>query len=141
MKTPEQNEPANNDPLQQRSRELFDTSVANQDARTRSRLNQARQAALDVARGSATATPMRWLVPVGSAAALGLVVLTSVQFMRSGNETPVMEQPNAVASTVDDLEILTSSDELEMLQDVDFYAWLETQQEGAVGGANTSEAG
>ncbi len=137
----EQNEPVNGDRLEQLSRELFDASVANLDARTRSRLNQARQAALDAARGPAAVSPVRWLVPVGSAAALGLVVLTSAQFMRASNEAPVAEEANVVASTVDDLEILTSSDELEMLQDVEFYAWLETQPEAASGRSDASEAG
>jgi hypothetical protein len=125
--------------LEQRSRELFDDSVASLDARTRSRLNQARQAALEAARGHAASGPARWLLPVGSAAALVLVVLTSVQFMRSGNEVPVIEEPGMVASTVDDLEILTSTDELEMLKDVEFYAWLETQQ--GMGESASSEAG
>lgn len=141
MNTPEQDKATNDDRLEQRSRELFDDSVANLDARTRSRLNQARQAALDAARGPAAASPMRWLLPVGSAAALGLVTLTTVQFMRSGNEAPVMEESTVVASTMDDLEILTSSDELEMLKDVDFYAWLETQPEGAAGNGDAGEAG
>jgi len=114
--------------LEQRSRELFDDSVASLDARTRSRLNQARQAALEAARGHAASGSARWLLPVGSAAALVLVVLTSLQFMRSGNDAQVNDEPGTIASTVDDLEILTSTDELEMLKDVDFYAWLETQQ-------------
>lgn len=124
--------------LEQRSRELFDDSVASLDARTRSRLNQARQVALDAARGHASG-PARWLLPIGSAAALVLVVLTSLQFMRPDNEVPVMDEPGVVASTVDDLEILISTDELEMLKDVEFYAWLETQQ--GVGESASSEAG
>lgn len=124
-------------PMEQRSRELFDETVANLDARTRSRLNQARHAALDAARGQPVASPVRWLLPVGSAAAVAMVALTTVQIMRPGAEAPVVVESATLAS-VDDFEILTSSDELEMLQDVDFYAWLETQDSEA--GA-TSEAG
>lgn len=126
--------------LEQRSRELFDNSVANLDARTRSRLNQARQAALQAAGAKSTHTRFgaRWLMPVGSAAALMLVVLTSVQVMRPGRDT--LTNGSAVANTVDDVEILTSSDELEMLQNVDFYAWLDTQDDEATA-SESSEAG
>jgi len=124
--------------VEQRSRELFDAQVANLDARTRSRLNQARQAALDAARGQQAASPARWLLPVSSAAAVALVALTTVQIMRPNVEVPVVAESAVLASTVDDVEILTSSVELEMLQDMDFYAWLETQGSDA---STASEAG
>ncbi len=57
------------DPLEERSRELFEDSVERLDARTRSRLNQARQRALDeMKKGSGPALlarrPARW--PGGS---------------------------------------------------------------------------
>jgi hypothetical protein len=141
VNTPVQDESVKDERLEQRSRELFDTRVANLDARTRSRLNQVRQAALDAARGPAVGSPARWLLPVGSAAALGLVVLTATQFMRPGNEAPVIEEATALASTVDDLEILASSDDLEMLRNMEFYAWLETQPEGALNDVASGEAG
>ena len=123
--------------LERRSREGFDERVANLDGRTRSRLNQARQAALAAARGQAGShmarspafLSSRWWLPVGSAAALALVSLSTVQLMRA-NRDDASSAPVAVASTVDDVEILTSNDELDMLQNVDFYAWLDTQQDG-----------
>ncbi|MGC3981558.1 MAG: hypothetical protein QM808_09880 [Steroidobacteraceae bacterium] len=125
-------------PLEQRSREIFDQQVAGQDARTRSRLNQARQAALEVARAQAghghSPLRARWMVPVGSAAALALVALTATQLLRPAVEQPVIEAGSTPA--VDDLEIIASSDELEMLQNVDFYAWLETQQDSEVDDVN-----
>jgi hypothetical protein len=127
--------------LEQRSRELFDERVAHLDAGTQSRLNQARQSALDIARGKSR--PMngsRWLLPVGSAAALALVAVTTVQIMRPSSELPAIESSSSMASTMDDVEILTSTDELEMLQNMDFYAWLETQQ-GDVAHAAPGEPG
>lgn len=53
------------DPLEERSRELFDNSVERLDARTRSRLNQVRQRALaEINKGS---TRRYWLgVPLGA---------------------------------------------------------------------------
>lgn len=131
--------------VEQRSRELFDERVANLDGRTRSRLNQARQAALAAARGESRSSVLssRWLLPVGSAAALALVTLSTVQIMNA-NRDEAPSVPVAVAGTVDDVEILTSSEELDMLQNMDFYAWLDTQQDGlpdAVDSEHTSEAG
>lgn len=133
--------------VEQRSRELFDEQVTNLDAHTRSRLNRARQAALAATTTGEARSPVwnsRWLLPVGSAAAVTLVALSAVQLMRTDREVaPSSEQ--VVASTVDDVEILTSSEELDMLQNVDFYAWLDTQQEGQPASVETehtsSEAG
>ena len=140
--------------IEQRSRELFDQQVANLDAGTRSRLNQARQAALDAARGkagaNATVWGSRWLLPVGSVAALALVAVTAVQLMRPDASQPPLElantagntlASNAVASNVDDVEILTADTDLELLQNMDFYAWVETQPEAASAGGSASETG
>jgi Protein of unknown function (DUF3619) len=129
--------------LERRSREVFDERVANLDARTRSRLNRARQAALAAARGEARGRVWnsRWLLPVGSAAALALVTVSTVQFMRDSKQGTSAVAPVVVASAVDDIEILTSSDELDMLQNVDFYAWLDTQQDDLSGAHTGSEAG
>jgi hypothetical protein len=121
--------------VERRSRALFDEQVANLDAHTRSRLNRARQAALAAASGQARrpAWSSRWLLPVGSAAAVTLVALSAVQLLRTDREAMPSSEPVTVASTVDDVEILTSSEELDMLQNVDFYAWLDTQQDGQSG--------
>lgn len=131
--------------VERRSRELFDAQVANLDAHTRSRLNRARQAALasasDQVRGLVWKS--RWVLPVGSAAAVALVALSTVQLLRTDREAAPGSE-SVVASTVDDVEILTSSEELDMLQNVDFYAWLDTQQDGqSNSGAadHSSEAG
>lgn len=115
------------DNLEQRSRELFDERVAGLDGRTRSRLNQARQAALEVARQRERAPALRWLMPVGSAAAVALVGLLSWQLMRPDVQAP----ESTLAASVDDLEIITSDADLELLQNMAFYAWLDAQPEVA----------
>ena len=122
----------NDSAVERRSRELFDEQVANLDAHTRSRLNRARQAALAAMTTGQARNPVwnsRWLLPLGSAAAVTLVALSAVQLIRTDREAAPGSE-TVVASTVDDVEILTSSEELDMLQNVDFYAWLDTQQEG-----------
>ncbi len=127
--------------LAQRSRELFNERVANLDGRTRSRLNQARQAALAAARGS-DRSGLRWWAPVGSAAALTLVAMIGWQTLHQGAEVQMPEPSvNTVAGTVDDLEIMTSNDDLEMLRDVEFYAWLETEQDSLPGAVSAREDG
>ena len=113
-------------PLEQRSRKLFDESLGNIDMRVRSRLNQARHAALAAARPRA-----RFLgLPLATSAAglcavalLGVAVWTGVP---SGfRPIPLSES----AASFEDLDIVasteeSSSDTLEMLQDdADFYDW------------------
>ena len=131
--------------LEQRARELFNNQVDSINARTRSQLNRARQAALAAASGESRqriAGP-RWLLPVGSAAALALIAVSSVQLMRGEHATEAVPAATSLAATgtVDDVEILTSSDELDMLQNVDFYAWLDTQPDGLAASSAVSETG
>lgn len=117
-------------PLEQRSHALFNEQVMNLDARTRSRLNQARQATLAAARGESPLSGARWWLPAGCAVALSLAGLFSMRFIRSVDQAPMEDMPMMLAGVVADVELLASGDELELLQNVDFYAWLETQPEG-----------
>lgn len=109
--------------LERRSRELFDAEVANLDARTRSRLNQARQAALAAAHPDKRA--FRWLVPVSSVTALVLIAMVTLQFMRGGEST----SGSQATTSVEDMEIIASADELDFLQnDLEFYDWLDSPE-------------
>lgn len=130
---PEDHVDRDEDPqLTLRSRELFDDAVASLDGHTRSRLNRARQAALQAAQG---ATPMahRWLLPVGSAAALALATVIAVHGWRHAQQPADNAMTQAErAMTVDDLEIVTADADLDLLKDMDFYAWLDTQDMNAV---------
>ncbi|MES1195808.1 MAG: hypothetical protein ABUL58_02570 [Steroidobacter sp.] len=113
------NNPAEEQPsqLEQHARGLFDESVASLDARTLSRLNRARQAALDAARKDRVVMP-RWLIPAGSVAALALIATFTFQSVH----LPSHEEVNAqTTSAMEDMEIMASSEDLDLLQDVDFY--------------------
>ena len=105
------------DPFEERSRELFEDSVERLDAHTRSRLNQARQRALDeLKKGSAR---RYWLgLPLGGLAAASLM---AVVLFRGGGEPGV---PEVATLPLDDFDIATDADDFEMLRDVEFYAWL-----------------
>ena len=122
--------------LEQRSRELFNERVANMDAPTRSRLNQARHAALALAANNSRTFTLRWLVPVGSVAALALVGLVTLQFMRGGEFMPA--QPT---TAIEDMEIIASNDELDLLQNVEFYDWIDSDDANTSGEAGSGEAG
>jgi hypothetical protein len=106
------------DPLEQRSRELFEESVGRLDARTRSRLNQARQQALNELNKGATRR--YWLAaPLGG---LAVAVVIAVVMITGRHVTGVA--PDSAALPLDDFDIVADADSLELLQDVEFYSWL-----------------
>lgn len=107
-----------------RASELFDDSVQSLDAATRSRLNQGRQKALDVAGKRAVGWSV-WM-PVSAAAAVATVTFV----MWNGVEQPdTFSEPTMVS----DLEILMDQefeqDDLEMLEDLEFYSWIDLDDE------------
>jgi hypothetical protein len=108
-------------PLETRSKSLFDASVDNLDGRTRSALNQARHAALAELEQQKRAPLARLWGPLTGVAAAAFVLLAMFAPLRS------MLTPNDSAATqFEDLEIVAESDNIEMLQDLAFYAWLDS---------------
>ena len=108
-------EPATRDPFADRTKELFDESVDGLDGATLSRLNQGRQRALaELDRDSPHRQWLRW-VPVTGVAAAALVAVMVV------NQPGPVDEP----ITATDFEMLIEHEELELLQDLDFYSWLE----------------
>lgn len=103
--------------LESRARELFDESVEHIDGPTRSRLTQARYAALaelDRRRFRVGA----WL-PVGALAAAAVLAVA----LWSGPGAGLRSSPVFAAAPAD-LELLTVGEDLDMLgEDAEFYAW------------------
>jgi hypothetical protein len=83
------------------------------DGYTLSRLNRIRHAALE---HKQTRIRSVWLPAGGFATACMLVLAVS---LNSGQSDPVQVTP-----ALEDLEILTSSDNLELFEDYEFYQWL-----------------
>ena len=113
----------------EQSKRVLDESAANLDAATVSRLNRARQAAL----GQRRRRVRDWL-PVGAVAASTLLValLVAHDHRRAHNGAP--ELPLAAhADTAGDVDLVSSDDSLEFYQDLEFYAWLEAQQDQDLG--------
>ena len=108
--------------LEEKARRLFDESVQHLDAQTGSRLNRGRQqalAALDAGAGIRTLSP--WVPAAGLAAAAFFAVVLWT------GRPPVDEiTPQATAT---DLEILFDKDSFEMLENLEFYSWLDLDAE------------
>jgi hypothetical protein len=127
MKEPDKTERDDGE-LARRARQLFDQSVQELDAETLSRLNRGRQRALaEVKHGGTPAAWLRWTpVAVAAAAAVAVVIVWN-----PGNG--VDDLPRTADS---DLELLLAEDELEMLEDLEFYRWMaldETAEEPGQG--------
>ena len=108
--------------LEERSRALFEDSVERGDMRVRSRLTRARHAAVEAAakrKGAWVFGAPRWTPAAGvtAAALLGAALWFAPQM---GNRPmPATDNP-----AFEDLDIVASSDEMELLQDdPEFYDW------------------
>jgi hypothetical protein len=100
--------------FEKRTREVLDDSAGRIDGRTRSRLTQARHAALAQLEQPARHW-WRAYVPAGAAAAVAVLAVV----IWSGPNQPV-------ASPVEDMEILADADApdfAEDVEDLEFYEW------------------
>lgn len=110
------NERQDNQAFERRTRALFDDSTADLNAATRSRLTQARHVALDAARAKSHWTSKwTWGLPSGAAAMLAVTLMLN----RPASDVPL-------PAALDDLQII-ASENLELLENVEFYAWLDEQ--------------
>lgn len=95
------------------------------DAATRSRLNRVRQAALEEMNRPRHAG-RGWWVPAGATAVAATIV---VGIWRAGSPGGAdAEFAPLTADDVADFEILLAEGELEMLEDLEFFAWLAAEE-------------
>jgi hypothetical protein len=112
--------------LEERSRALFQDSVVGLDMRTRSRLTQARHAALEAAERSGRRSWFLRMPVLTSAAGMTAAALLGATLWFGGPLSHHTAMP--AESTFEDLDLVASDegagDAMEMLQDdIDFYAW------------------
>jgi hypothetical protein len=118
-----------------RAKQVLDESAQHLDAATLSRLNRARQSALESARPRRSRS---WFVPAGLASACAVLLAVAVVWYRpttAPQNSPDPFLPSATATLSrpgtavagSDLDLVSSEDGIEFYQDLDFYAWLETQ--------------
>jgi anti-sigma-K factor RskA len=125
--------------FEERASALLGESVTRVNARVRSRLNQARHAALEEMTANAGRRAW-WRAPVfmpatGAVAAAVLVLLIVTSHQRGGGALPVLE---ASGQPVDDIEMLADSDGLDLLENWDggFYEWAASESEGGSDGTS-----
>ena len=113
--------------FERNARAVLEESVARIDARTRSRLNQARQLAVD----SAGPRRPRWwrtfaLMPAGAVAAALVLAVLLWHRGPAGHESPLLE---GRVTGVEDMDLLADADGLDLVEGWDgpFYEWAADQ--------------
>jgi len=105
-------------------------SARDLDAATLSRLNRARQKALDEMSGRKRGAH-GWWVPAG-ATAIGVTVVIGLWRAGGSGVAPTEFAPLA-ADDVTDFELLLDEGDLEMLEELEFFAWLAVEDLEATG--------
>jgi hypothetical protein len=104
----------------EKAKQLFDESVEDLDGQTRSRLNRGRQAALN----ELTAGRPVW---VQWAPAAGIAAAAVVAVVLWTGSPPVDELTPSASAT--DFEILLTEESFEMLEDLEFYSWIDLDED------------
>ncbi len=113
------------------ARTLLDDSARDLDAATLSRLNRARQAALELHRPRATRV---WLLPAGLAsAACALLLAVAVWQPHRHVDAAKGTMLPATAAATSDGDAVADEASLEFYQNLEFYAWLDAQNKGGDG--------
>jgi hypothetical protein len=112
--------------LERRAQELLRASADGLDGDVRSRLTQARSAAVEEARRSRAPFVWRTLVPAGAlagAAALAFMLWSGAP------RAPVPATPH---NSFEDIDLIVTSESFELLEDLEFYEWVAaTDADGA----------
>ena len=97
------------------SKAVLDESARDLDPEMATRLRQARYRAME-----AKPKPFRWLVPASGFVAASVAILAVALWL--------FQPPRPVpVEGVEDLEILSSGENLELFDDLEFYHWLAVQ--------------
>jgi len=91
----------------------LDNQVEDMDAQTLSRLTQIRAAALQDRQAK---QPVAWLLPAGALATVCLIFTIVVL---------IPKQEIGQDSMVEDIDVISDSENLELYEDLEFYEWLE----------------
>ncbi len=103
------------DTFAKEAKALFDESVDRLDAATLSTLNRTRHRALEIQSAPAVDW-MRW-APVTGLAVAALVIALMMQ--------PETATVDSLPAAVAEMEILLGEESIEMLEDLEFYAWID----------------
>jgi hypothetical protein len=114
------------------ARALLDESAQAVDAASLSRLNRARQAALAQRQSRRRAT---WWLPAAGLACSGALLLAIVAWAPLRPAHPVDAAPgtSAAATLSPEGDAVPGDDSFEFYQDLEFYAWLDAQEQESDG--------
>lgn len=114
--------------LEQTARALYRRRAAALEPEVRKRLAEARREALARAeRPAGRGLRLSVLVPAGAAAAVAAAAVILL-IRQPGTDTDYAPLAGT-SEPAEDMEILLGSEELELLDDLDFYLWLEDEPE------------
>ena len=121
--------------FERNARAVLEESVGRIDGRTRSRLNQARHAALEAAAAPRRAFWRRFVVMPAAGAAAAAVLVAIVLWPREPRpELPLLEAPHSVAdhAGVEDIDLLADGEAMGLMEGEDgsFYEWAVAQADG-----------
>lgn len=108
----------NKDKLTRNIKQTLNDSVESLDGNTLSRIRQIRAQAIDKAIDKTVSPQSNWSVIMTGAMATACVTVFAVMILLN---SPVSN--NAVP--LDDLDLISSSESLELYEDLEFYEWLE----------------
>lgn len=114
-------------PFEERAQEVLEESAARLDGRTRSRLTQARHAALDQLQRPAKFAGWRSYLPAGAAAAVAVLAVTIWSGQRGVDSLPAQ-----ATNAVEDFELLAdveAPDFADAAADLEFYEWAAGEME------------
>ena len=121
--------------FERNARTVLEESVRRIDGRTRSRLNQARQAAVAAAKKRAPWWRGFTLMPAAGAAAAAVLVMVVMWQRQPVGELPLLEasQVSAEHPAVEDIDLLADGDAMEMMEgwDGSFYEWAAAQNDAS----------
>lgn len=114
--------------FESRSQRLFQHSTQQLDGRTRSKLTQARHAALDELHSTSHRPVwMRWWPAGAVTAAAVLAVMLTLQSSQQPRDEAVLP--------LDDFDIVATAEDLQIVEDFDFYEWLPAELDHSDGPA------
>ena len=108
------------DPWTERIRQQLDNRARDLDAATLSRLNQSRLVALQAA-AKPMQRPWLWPATLASAFSLALAVAIWPRLLPEPLPTP------SAGTLPEDFSMLAGTENLELYEELDFYAWLDAQ--------------
>lgn len=124
MSTPDDRRETGEARVEREAARLLRERAEQLDAATLSRLNRARQVAL----AGLDARPSRAVWGWSSAAGVAAVAALAVALWAGRAPSPVPHAPGAAATTdaATDLELILAEEQLELIEDLEFYEWLGT---------------